>query len=126
MDLDNDLVLETVFRKIGDKLGKPPVLVLDMLDIPRSTKAGGGGFEALGEFLFATCAGFRGMGFISGFAKAFSSDRSLAHAGTRRFSCGVLLGCGKVLQVVRERSLAEVTVCASSASAGHGPHLPCQ
>ncbi|CAE7495121.1 axeA1 [Symbiodinium pilosum] len=76
MDLDNDLVLETVFRKIGDKLGKPPVLVLDMLDIPRSTKAG--------------------MGFISGFAKAFSS----------------------VLQVVRERSLAEVTVCASSASAG--------
>ena len=30
-------MLETVLRKTGDKLGKPPVLVLD---IPRSTKKG--------------------------------------------------------------------------------------
>ena len=62
LDLDNELMLETVFRKIGEKLGKPPVLVLD---IPRSTNEGGG-FEAFGEVLFA--------------------DRSLAHAGARRLS----------------------------------------
>ncbi|CAE7750238.1 unnamed protein product, partial [Symbiodinium necroappetens] len=56
LDLDNELMLETVFRAIRDKLGKPPVLVLD---IPRSTK--------------------EGMGSISGFAKSFSSDKSLVH-----------------------------------------------
>ena len=39
LNLDNELMLETVLRKIGDGLGKPPVLVLD---IPRSTKEGGG------------------------------------------------------------------------------------
>ena len=52
LDLDNELMLETVLRKIGEKLGKPPVLVLD---IPRSTKEGGG-FEAFGEVLFAAFA----------------------------------------------------------------------
>ena len=96
LDLDNELMLETVFRKIGEKLGKPPVLVLD---IPRSTKEGGG-FEAFGEVLFAAFAHSE-AGFISGFAKAFSSDRSLAHAGARRLSRFFLQGCGRVWQVVR-------------------------
>ena len=39
LNLDNELMLETVLRKIEDGLGKPPVL---LLDIPRSTKEGGG------------------------------------------------------------------------------------
>ena len=53
LDLDNELMLETVFRKIGEKLGKPPPVLV--LDIPRSTKEGGG-FEAFGEVLFAAFA----------------------------------------------------------------------
>ena len=50
------------------------------------------------------------MDTISIFAKTFSSEGSLAHAGTRRLSCRVLLGCGRVFASCP----AEVIVCASS------------
>ena len=52
------------------------------------------------------------MDSISSFAKTFSSEGSLAHAGTRRLSRRVLLGCGRVFASCP----AEVIVCASSAA----------
>ena len=96
LDLDNELMLETVLRKIGEKLGKPPVLVLD---IPRSTKEGGG-FEAFGEVLFAAFAD------SEAWAPSPASPRLSRRTGRWRTpgpedSVVFLLGCGRVLQVVR-------------------------
>ena len=96
LDLDNELMLETVLRKIGEKLGKPPVLVLD---IPRSTKEGGG-FEAFGEVLFAAFAD------SEAWAPSPASPRLSRRTGRWRTpgpedSVVFLQGCGRVLQVVR-------------------------
>ena len=96
LGLDGPDMFEEVLRRVGGKLQRPPILVLD---IPRSAKRGG----ALRlSFPFATCfSAFRGMDTVSSFAKTLSSDGLLAHAGARRLSRCVLLGCGRVLQVVR-------------------------
>ena len=56
------------------------------------------------------------MDTISSFAKTFSSEESLAHAGTRRLSRPVLLRCSTGSCKLSEGSLAEVMVCASSAA----------
>ena len=108
LGLGDEEMFRKVLENIRRKLEKPPVLVLD---IPRSTKEGGG-FEAFGAFLFSYVffAGFQGMDTISSFAKTFSSEGLLAHAGTRRLSRCVLLGCGRVFASCP----AEVIVCASS------------
>ena len=96
LDLNNELMLETVLRKIGEKLGKPPVLVLD---IPRSTKEGGG-FEAFGEVsLLLLRIPRHGLhlrlrqGFLVGQVAGARRDPK-----TPSF---FLQGCGRVLQVVR-------------------------
>ncbi|CAE7353608.1 unnamed protein product [Symbiodinium sp. CCMP2592] len=56
LGLDGPDMLEEVLRRVGDKLKRPPIL---LLDIPRTTK--------------------QGMETISSFAKELSSDRKLAH-----------------------------------------------
>ena len=95
LGLDGPDMLEEVLRRVGDKLKRPPIL---LLDIPRTTKQGGGRWGFRFPFPFATCfAAFRGMNTVSSFAKLLSSDSSLAHAGTRRLSRPVSLCCGRVL-----------------------------
>ncbi|CAE7884655.1 unnamed protein product, partial [Symbiodinium sp. KB8] len=71
LGLDGPDMLEEVLRRVGGKLNRPPILVLE---IPRTAK--------------------RGMDTVSSFAKDLSSDRKLAHAGTRRLSRPVSLCCG--------------------------------
>jgi len=56
LGLDGPDMLEEVLRRVGDKLKRPPIL---LLDIPRTTK--------------------QGMNTVSSFAKLLSSDSSLAH-----------------------------------------------